>query len=314
MMRSPWLIAILLVASPSRTVQAAAISPASQPVAALPPLDLGQTNILDAEAGPGRLLEIVSFGSGAWRLADANGRDVPGGAAQQVVTILVHPVLILDAKVLGAHPGVEALFPFGYVNNSFPAAGAGHDSGLGDITLAPFLEWSAAHPGPGSFSARFGLGMVAPTGAYSRSAAVNLGGGAWQVSPYLAVTWRTSRRWEVSARAIYDWSGWSVAQEASGGQSLRLQAGDQFALNASASYGLRPNFRAGVGGYLLQQVSEATTGGARIPDSLQSVYALGPVTRWQVGRTTLLFAGFREFGARNRPQGVSFNFRLQQPL
>ena len=89
-----------------------------------------------------------------------------------------------------------------------------------------------------------------------------------------------------------------MAREASGGQSLRLQAGNQFALNASASYGLTPSFRAGVGGYLLHQVSTASTDGARIPDSLQSIHAIDPVTHWQDGRTTLLFTGFTEFEAR----------------
>ncbi len=220
------------------------------PVAPLPPLDLGQTNILDGEGGPGRLLEIITFGSGAGRLADAEGHAVPGSNDQQVVSAVLHPILVSGASVLGAHPGVEVLVPVSYVHNGFAAAGAGHDTGLGDVTVEPFLEWSSAHPRAGTVSVRLALGVVATTGDYGSAAAVNTGQGAWQVSPYLATTWRVSRRWELSARAIYDWSGSSAGRSMAGART-RLQAGDQFALNASASYAITPAWRLGPGGYLL---------------------------------------------------------------
>ncbi len=283
------------------------------PTEPLPPLDLGQTNILDGEGGPGRLLEIITFGSGAWRLIDADGRSVSGDNDQQIISVIVHPILVSGASVLGAHPGVEVLAPLSYVNNGFAAEGAGHDTGLGDITVEPFLQWSSPHPKAGTVSARLGLGVVAPTGDYHPAATVNTGQGAWQVSPYLAATWRVSAQWELSGRAIYDWSG-SARGRAANGSRLRLQAGDQFALNASASYALTPAWRAGLGGYLLHQVAPASVDGAYSPNGLQRDFALGPVSRWQVGGTAILAAAYREFEARNRPQGVSVNVRLQQPF
>ena len=283
------------------------------PTEPLPPLDLGQTNILDGEGGPGRLLEIITFGSGAGRLADADGRSVPGENNQQIISGVAHPILVSAATVLGAHPGVEVLVPVSYVNNGFTASGAGHDTGLGDMTVEPFLEWSSPHPKGGTVSARLGLGLVAPTGDYHAAAAVNTGQGGWQVSPYLAVTWRVSARWELSTRAIYDWSG-SARGRAADGSRLRLQAGDQFALNASASYALTPAWRAGLGGYLLHQIGPARVDGVPTPDSLQRVFALGPVSRWQIGKTAILVAAYREFEARNQPEGLSANVRLQHPF
>ena len=283
------------------------------PTEPLPPLDLGQTNILDGEGGPGRLLEIITFGSGAGRLADADGRSVPGENNQQIISGVAHPILVSAATVLGAHPGVEVLVPVSYVNNGFTASGAGHDTGLGDMTVEPFLEWSSPHPKGGTVSARRGLGLVAPTGDYHAAAAVNTGQGGWQVSPYLAVTWRVSARWELSTRAIYDWSG-SARGRAADGSRLRLQAGDQFALNASASYALTPAWRAGLGGYLLHQIGPARVDGVPTPDSLQRVFALGPVSRWQIGKTAILVAAYREFEARNQPEGLSANVRLQHPF
>ena len=283
------------------------------PAEPLPPLDLGQTNILDGEGAPGRLLEIITFGSGAGRLADASGHAVPGSNDQQVISAVLHPILVSEASILGAHPGVEILVPVSYVHNGIAAAGAGYDTGLGDVTVEPFLEWSSAHQRAGTLSVRLALGVVAPTGDYGSAAAVNTGQGAWQVSPYLATTWRASRRWELSARAIYDWSGSSAGRSMAGART-RLQAGDQFALNASASFAITPAWRLGPGGYLLHQVGPASVDGASMPDSLQRVFALGPVSRWQVGKTTILAAAYREFEARNRPQGVSLNVRLQHPF
>ncbi len=279
----------------------------------LPPLDLGQANILDGEGGPGRLLEIITFGSGARRLADADGRSVPGDNDQQIISAVAHPILVSPASVLGAHPGVEVLVPVSHVNNGFAASGAGHDTGLGDTTVEPFLEWSSPHPKAGTVSARLALGVIAPTGDHHAAAAVNTGQGGWQVSFYLAVTWRVSSRWELSARAIYDWSG-SARGRSAAGSRRRLQAGDQFALNASASYALTPAWRAGLGGYLLHQIGPARVDGVSMPDSLQRVFALGPVARWQVGRTAILVAAYGEFQARNRPEGMSANVRLQHPF
>ena len=256
---------------------------------------------------------IITFGSGAGRLADASGNAVPGSNNQQVISAVLHPILVAEGLVLGAHPGLEVLVTVSYVHNGFASAGAGQDTGLGDVTVEPFLEWSSADPKAGSVSIRLALGAVAPTGDYHSAAAVNTGQGAWQVSPYLATTWRVTPRWELGARAIYDWSGSSAGRSPAGAR-LRLQAGDQFALNASASNAASPAWRMGLGGYLLHQIGAATVDAASEPDSLQRVFALGPVSRWQVGNVTILAAAFKEFEARNRPEGVSFNIRLQYPF
>jgi hypothetical protein len=95
-------------------------------------------------------------------------------------------------RVLCGYPGVEVLIPFSYVHNGFTGGGAGHDTGLGDVTVEPFLQWAPLHPHAGSVSVRLGLGATAPTGDHAPAAPVNTGQGAWQISPYLASTWRVS--------------------------------------------------------------------------------------------------------------------------
>ena len=296
-------LAAFLVAAPIHA-QAGALPP-------LPPIDLGQTNILDAEGKPGGLLEIISFGSFADQLADGTGDDAPGRNHQRIASLVLHPIFVGTSSIFGAHPGLEVLVPVTRVENDF-AMGGGQRAGFGDVTISPFLQWSAA-PKAGAVSVRLALQAVAPTGSYSSRRAVNPGQGAWQVSPYLAVTWRASDRWEVSARAIYDRTG-SSASLSPAGEPISVRPGDVFALNVSASYAITDSLRVGPGGYVLQQLSGSRSAGASIPGSRARIYALGPVSRLQVGKATLLLAAFGEFAARNRPQGASLNLRFQHPF
>jgi hypothetical protein len=279
----------------------------------LPPVDLGETNILDGEGAPGFLLEFITQGYGADRLAGADGRAAPGSNQQQIAGEIIHPIFESNATFLGAHPGVEVFLPFTYIHNQFAGGGSGSDTGLGDLTVSPFLQWSPPNPGAGAVSMRFGLHVVAPTGEFRSNAAVNTGNGAWQVSPYFAASWRVSERWELSARAIYGWSG-SADTRLMATEPARMQAGDLFALNASASYAATSTWRVGVGGYLLRQLDASTFDGVSLPANLQRVYGLGPVSSLQLGRVSLLVAAYGEFAAQNRPQGFSFNMRLQYPF
>ncbi len=279
----------------------------------LPPLDLGQTNILDGEGTPGTLLELIAFGSVANRLATAAGGAAPGSNHQRIASFIVHPIFVAEATVAGAHPGIEVLVPVSRVDNQFAAGGSGVHIGLGDTTVAPFLQWSRSDPGPGAISARLAVQVVAPSGDHAPTRPVNTGQGGWQVSPYLAVTWRASDRWEVSGRAIYDWSG-SATSRMAGAAPIHVRPGDLLAVNLSASYALSDAWRLGIGGYGLQQLSLSRSAGTSLPGSRQRIYALGPVARWHVMNATLIPAAFIEFGARNRPQGVSFNLRFQHPF
>lgn len=222
----PILLATVLITAPV-LAQTAAPPP-------LPPIDLGQTNILDAEGKPGGLLEVISLGSFANRLTNGTGDNAPGRNRQRIASLVMHR-------------------------------------------------------------------------------AVNTGQGAWQISPYLAVTWRASDRWEVSARAIYDRTGSSPSTSPTG-EPIGIRPGDIFALNGSISYAITDKLRLGPGGYVLKQLSDSRSAGEPIVDSRAQIFALGPVSRLQVGQATLLLAAFGEFAARNRPQGASLNLRLQHPL
>jgi hypothetical protein len=276
----------------------------------LPPADTGQTNILDGEVLPGAMFEVIGYGTGANSLKDEDENTVGGRNRQRVYSLILHPGYVWNSKFLGAYPGVEVLIPFAHIQNSFSVPGSGSDSGPGDLTVAPFLQWSPPNFTKGAVSVRVALQISAPTGDYHASDAVDTGHGSWQLSPYVATTWRITDRWELSGRLIDDWSGVVDGMDANA-TPARLRAGNFLVLNASMSYPLAPQLRAGVGGYMLRQISPSTSNGQNVPQSLQSVNALGPVTLWNFRRCNLLFAAYREFGAKNRPEGVSANVRFQ---
>ena len=301
--RMPIALAAFLITWPVHA-QAAALPP-------LPPIDLGQTNILDGEGKPGGLLEIISFGSFADQLTDGTGDEAPGHNHQRIASLVMHPIFVDKSSIFGAHPGFELLVPVTRVENDF-AMGGGQRAGLGDVTISPFLQWSAS-PKAGALSVRLALQAVAPTGSYSSRRTVNSGQGAWQVSPYFAVTWRVSDRWEVSARAIYDRTDSSPSTSPMG-EPISIRPGDIFALNGSISCAITDKLRLGPGGYMLEQLSESRSAGEPIAGSRARIFALGPVSRLQVGQATLFLAAFGEFAARNRPQGAAFNLRLQHPF
>ncbi len=143
---------------------------------------------------------------------------------------------------------------------------------------------------------------MAPTGEYSRDRIVNLGSNAWSISPYLALTWRFADRWEISSRTNFTWTSRSLAPPYATGLH-DWQAGQQLAINLSTSYEIAANWRLGVGGYVLQQLTDSKTNGQRVVEARQGVGALGPGVSWSSGSTTLIINAYKEFGAVNRPEG-----------
>jgi hypothetical protein len=116
----------------------------------------------------------------------------------------------------------------------------------------------------------------APTGSYSPHNAINFGQNAWQLSPYLAVTWRVTQRWEISSRLTYDWSSRNNNPSPAYG-AADIQAGDQMEINMSASYAVSDNWRLGVSGYALRQLGDARIDGSPVPGS--AVHLVGAIIR-----------------------------------
>jgi len=280
---------------------------------ALPPLDLGQTSFLDGEAGPGGLMEIIANGATAGYFTDASGRAPPGTHKRWLSTVILHPAFVSGVPVAGGHLGIEFLVPFSAVHQDLTGAAVTTQGGVGDTTVSPFVQWSDAQMFGRPLSVRLALQAVAPTGTYSPGRQITTGLNSWQVSPYLAFTWRATERWEVGGRAIYDWSSRND-RPPSALDVHTTQAGQQFAMDLSASYALFEQLRLGIASYALQQFSDARADGRTLAGSRLRAFAAGPEFRYSQGTTSVIGTVYQEFASENRPERFSAVLRLLQPF
>lgn len=276
---------------------------------AQPPLDLGQTSFLDGEGAPGFLLETIGLGTAAGYATDGAGRAAPGTNRQWSANVTLHPVYTSKASLLGGNPGVELLFPFSLMHLDVPDQPVTTQGGAGDVTISPFIQWSGGALLGKPFASRLAFQGVTPSGSYKASRPVNGGTNVWQVSPYYALTWRPLDRWEVSVRLIYGWSSRNMAPPPALGAGS-VQPGSQFAANYAASYAITPRLRLGVSGYVLRQLTDTRVGGRAVAGLQQQTFGLGPGLLWNEGPVRVIANVFREFGARNRPEGVNAVARL----
>lgn len=311
-----WLLARWRVATAlAAFVASGAVANAARavPSVAQPQMDLGQTSFLDGEAGQGALLEVIGDGVTADYFTASNGKRLPGRHEAQTGSITFHPAYVSGLQFVGGHPGVEGLLPIVVAHSDLVGQPEATMGGVGDITIAPFVQWSGASLLGRPLSARLALQLVVPTGSYSPHNQINFGQNAWQLSPYLAATWRVAQRWEISSRLTYDWSGRNDNPSPAYGTS-NIQAGDQMEMNLSASYAVSERWRIGLAGYALRQLDDARVAGAPIPGSRQQAFGLGPGVLWNLGSATVIATAYREFATENRPEGYQLVLRLLQPL
>lgn len=272
-----------------------------------PQVDLGQTSFLDGEAGRGALAEVVVSGG-----AGTEAQDGPSKVRVSSGSALLHGAYISDIRIAGGQLGGEILIPIVAVR--IKAAGLNqHRNGFGDPTFAPFVQWSDLPLLGTRVSVRFAVQVVAPFGDYARANAINIGQNAWQLSPYLAFTVRPRKRWEISGRAIYDWSGRN-ADPAMTYRASTIQAGDAAALNLAASYEALPDLHLGISGYSYRQLGSARVGAITSNVKHERLTGIGPGARWRTKGFDLVVNGYGEFAARNRSAGYSMVLRVLRPL
>ena len=274
----------------------------------LPPVNLGQSGFLDGVAGPGWLFEatVELFSSDEFK--GPSGDTLPGDADLDTWVTMIHVAKITEKRLLGGFYGVEILVPIVGIDMDMPLVND-KNSGLGDITVSPFLiQWTDGRLFGKPFYARLNFPVTFPTGDYNESRAANIGSNIWRFNPYFAFTIFLTPKLETSWRLHYLWNGKNDSPPHSfGAQSI--EPGDAFHLNFALSYEINPKMRVGIAGYYLKQTTDDRIDGVGVPDSREKVFGIGPGIMYGDRSSTYIVNYYFEDDAENRPEGDRLVFR-----
>src|SRR5271163_3686410 len=150
-----------------------------------PAVNLGDTSFLDALGGPGFVAEQIGDAAHDGTITDSSGNAVPDAGTVNSISGLTHFAWLSPRKVLGAWYGAEVVLAAAHVN----AGAQGEAGGLGSTTVSPFiLQWPEYRVLGVAIDQRLDADFDLPTGQYSRTSNVNIGGNTFTVHPYYVIT------------------------------------------------------------------------------------------------------------------------------
>lgn len=282
---------------------------------ALPPMNLGNTSFLDGIAAPGFLFELSTSFYHATTIRDDAGNAAPGNPRVDVGAIVSHVAYISpNIKLFGGNVGAEILVPFVYTNLEPGHGIKDRVFSAGDIQFSPFLvQWSGQTIFGMPFFQRFDLLFSAPTGQYNRNALANAGSNVWSIAPYYAFTLMPTDKVEISARINYQWNSRNT-RPTTGLNASSVQPGDALSIDLAGSYAVTGHWRVGIAGYVLEQLGEDRIDGNRQSNSKERLFGAGPGLMYQGDKYQILVNAYKEWGARNRPEGSKIVLRYLKPF
>lgn len=294
------------------SILAAVAVPAAAQVS-LPPVNLGDSSLLDGVAGPGFLVQGTLQFYNAPRFRDAEGDKVEVPDDLQSTAIATQFAVLSERKLLGGFYGVEVIVPLVHLDFQVADGIEGAETGLGDLIVSPFiLQWSDGQLLGRPFYQRLNLNVALPTGSYEADRVVNVGQNTIRFNPYYAFTWMASDRWEVSGRFHYLWNS-ANDDPSTALQADSTQAGQAVHANFSASRAVSERVRLGAAGYYLTQITDDEIDGVDVTDSRERVLGLGPAVQVQLSDRSALIANvYVEAAVLDRPQGTRLSLRWQK--
>jgi hypothetical protein len=300
---------------------ARAQSPLPPDVVKLPQgINLGSSSFYDGFGGtdPGWTTLNYFRWNDFTSIRDNSGHNSPLFVDPHVnaISTVFHAVYVPPIALSGGAVSFETLLPIVDFQSHFNSPGMVlQDNGLNfsDLTFGaayqskPIAFWNQA-----VLSWRVDLDITAPTGGFDSTKDVNQSSGFWSVNPYLAVTLLPIPKWEISARFnyIYNFSTslGSDPPQVPGFVFNNGQAGQAGWINFASSYEVVEGVRPGLNGFWLQQLTNDSTNGIRLPGTRVEELYLGPGLNWQVDKkSTANFNVYLPASAKNVPAGPQFN-------
>jgi len=218
----------------------------------------------------------------------------------------------------GAAAAFQPLVTAG-INARVDATQDGDQTGLGDLEVSPVLHWEIGDHQAVTFAPT----VVLPTGNYNVSRRVNTGyGNFYTFRPSVQYSF-VGDGWDVGARTVLSFN--------TRNKDNGYYSGNMFNLDWQAMAFVSDNWRVGLQGYFVRQLSrdtqnlsgftatEITDRNLRkeiISGNKSRVNAIGPAVGWLMNGGEMMVEGkfLREFGARNRTEGQAFWLTVSKPL
>lgn len=258
------------------------------------------------------------FGHYSGDLYNGDGKRVAGTSASAWFNALRF-VKVSNIKVLGGDWAAHVILPVVHQRLNL-GGGSASASGLGDLTLDPFIV--AWHQGNWHWTV--GLDINLPTGRYkSGDPRKSIGTNYWSIEPIFAFTWLSPTGWEASAKLMYNIkNGNDDFRPAPGAAKMKYDSGDDFHMDylVGRRFG---SWGVGLSGYYLKQTGDDKIDG-RVIDALPGVWsrgrrgevlAAGPSLTYSTKGGTMLIAQWQhEFERENRFGGDKAVLKLVMPF
>ena len=185
--------------------------------------------------------------------------------------------------------------------NAFSAGTSDTATGISDLYPMASLKWQA-----GSHNAMTYVMASAPVGIYDPNRWAGVGMGHWAIDWGMGYTYMPATPFELSVTAGLTYNFINPTTQYQSGMDAHIDVGTSWSFNDS--------FYVGAVGYLFNQLSPDTGGGALLGDFRSRVAGAGPQVGWtlEVGRLATDFnvRGYKEFAAQNRPEGWNVYFTV----
>lgn len=188
--------------------------------------------------------------------------------------------------------------------NAKAATSSGTVTGLADMEIAPFIDFQDDESRLVLLAA-----VVAPTGDYKASRAVNTGAGKfWTFRPGFLYGRAWENGWEFGTRVTYSFNTENSDTQVRSGQYLHA--------DASVMYRLNDLWRVGLNGYVLKQTTKDKGPNVAADGNKAQILAVGPSVGYtsESGVWAADLKVLPEFKVRNRPEGTVGWVRLMMRL
>lgn len=187
----------------------------------------------------------------------------------------------------------------------------GDTSGIGDLELSPVLHWELGD----NQAITFAPTVVFPTGKYDDTKPVNAGYGNFYTFRPSVQYGYIGDGWDVGARAVLSFN--------TRNKDTDYKSGNMFNLDFQVMKFISDDFRLGLQGYVVQQISDDSSDKAADQAAIDAVdgsrmrtFALGPALAWIMNGGEMMVEGklLREFGSRNRTEGTAYWLTISKPF